>query len=289
MAAIGKRLSSVRATVMKGRRGRKRSERKAETLSPTSPPVKTVEEMYSKPNKHSLPVLPDSSLVIVTHKTLKMVRQACDDDTKSYMSVHVQKSPESGGGSGGGQVSCWPQCSCDSLQLKKYFVMFCLVSTLLILLTVGLYFMSGNVVTVTPPTRQRNFILETVDRATTWKDFDQVGVNNNNLLPHSDLHLSNIQINWGSATTRPAWPPTSSSSSSLRRSLSVSRPRAGSSPSISWSGWTGWSRCSSNPCIKGETIARSRQCLDREGEEADMKICVKQGGVNVEMEPCFCF
>ena len=191
MAAIGKRLSSVRATVMKGRRGggrgggggKKRSERrggkKAETLTPApSTTLKTVEDMYSKPNKHSLPVLPDSSLVIVTHKTLKMVRQACDDDTKSYMSVHVQKSPQSGDGGGGGGVGarCWPQCSCDSLLLKKYFVMFCLVSTLLILLTVGLYFMSGNVVTVTPPTRQRNFILETVDRATTWKDFDQVGV-----------------------------------------------------------------------------------------------------------------
>ena len=181
MAAIGKRLSSVRATVMKGRRGRKRSERKTETLSPTSPPMKTVEEMYSKPNKHSLPVLPDSSLVIVTHKTLKMVRQACDDDTKSYMSVHVQKSPKIAGGGGGAGGSdwwtrCWPQCSCDSLQLKKYLVMFCLVSTLLILLTVGMYFMSGNVVTVTPPTRQRNYILETVERATTWKDFDQVGV-----------------------------------------------------------------------------------------------------------------
>ena len=178
MAAIGKRLSSVRATVMKGRREKRRERKKAETVSPAATTtVKTVEDMYSKPNKHSLPVLPDSSLVIVTHKTLKMVRQACDDDTKSYMSVHVQKSPQSGGGGGGGVggVRCWPQCSCDSLQLKKYFVMFCLVSTLLILLTVGMYFMSGNVVTVTPPSRQRNYILETVDRTTTWKDFDQVG------------------------------------------------------------------------------------------------------------------
>ena len=184
MAAIGKRLSSVRATVMKGRRG-KRSEgsraNKVETLSSAPRTLKTVEDMYSKPNKHSLPVLPDSSLVIVTHKTLKMVRAACDDDTKSYMSVHVQKSPKIAGGGGGAGGSdwwtrCWPQCSCDSLQLKKYLVMFCLVSTLLILLTVGMYFMSGNVVTVTPPTRQRNYILETVERATTWKDFDQVGV-----------------------------------------------------------------------------------------------------------------
>ena len=47
---------------------------------------------------------------------------------------------------------------------------------LVILLTVGLYFMSGNVVTVTPDSRlrNRNFIYETADRTTTWKDFDQV-------------------------------------------------------------------------------------------------------------------
>ena len=80
MAAIGKRLSSVRATVMKGRRGKGREgsrDQKAETLSPGARTVKTVEEMYSKPNKHSLPVLPDSSLVIVTQKTLKMVRADC--------------------------------------------------------------------------------------------------------------------------------------------------------------------------------------------------------------------
>ena len=135
MAAFGKRLSSVRATLMKGRRGKRREgsrAQKAEIVSPAALSVKTVEDMYSKPNKHSLPVLPDSSLVIVTHKTLKMVRAACDEDTKSYMSVHVQKSPQSdgSGGGGGGWVRFWPECSCDSLQLKKYFVMFsfCLVA-----------------------------------------------------------------------------------------------------------------------------------------------------------------
>ena len=69
----------------------------------------------------------------------------------------------------------------------------------------------------------------------------------------------------------------------------MSRPRPATNLSISWSGWTGWSSCTSNPCIKGETIARSRKCLDKAGLDADMKICVKQGGVNVEMEPCFCF
>ena len=175
MAALGKRLSSVRKTLI---REKKEKRSRTANIAAPKPPVKTVgdmyptkrvEDMYSKPQKHSLPVLPDSSLVIVTHKTMKMVRRARDEDTKSYMSVHVQKSPSSEAG--------WrPRCSCDTLQLKKYSVMLGLVSTLVILLTVGLYFMSGNVVTVTPDSRlrNRNFIYETADRTTTWKDFDQV-------------------------------------------------------------------------------------------------------------------
>ena len=171
LAALGKRLSSVRKTLI-----REKKEKKSSRVIPPVPvtPARRVEEMYSKPNKHSLPVLPDSSLVIVTHKTINMVRKARDDDTKSYMSVHVQKSPARERPEPGGR---WrPQCSCDTLQLKKYSVMLGLVSTLVILLTVGLYFMSGNVVTVTPQSRgsARNYIYETVDRSTTWKDFDQV-------------------------------------------------------------------------------------------------------------------
>jgi hypothetical protein len=34
-------------------------------------------------------------------------------------------------------------------------------------------------------------------------------------------------------------------------------------PKAAWAGWTKWSRCSANPCKKGETQARSRQCLNR--------------------------
>ena len=67
--------------------------------------------------------------------------------------------------------------------------MLLLVSSLVTLLTVGLYFMSDNVVTVTPDTAagpatsglapsRRSFIYESVDRrvdrATTWKDYNQV-------------------------------------------------------------------------------------------------------------------
>ena len=176
MAALGKRLSSAKRTLMKERKGRRSdgdNSAKISALSgpPPRPPHRTVEDMYSKPNKHSLPVLPDSSLVIVTHKTLNMLRRPREEDTKSYMSVHVQRAPGTGSNTG------WRQrCSCDSLQLKKYSVMSGLVSTLVILLTVGMYFMSGNVVTVTPEPRSRNYVLETVDRATTWRDFDQVAI-----------------------------------------------------------------------------------------------------------------
>ena len=74
--------------------------------------------------------------------------------------------------------------TCSALKLKKYCVMLLLVSSLVTLLTVGLYFMSDNVVTVTPDTAagpapsRRSFIYESVDRrvdrATTWKDYNQV-------------------------------------------------------------------------------------------------------------------
>ena len=73
-------------------------------------------------------------------------------------------------------------------------------------------------------------------------------------------------------------------------------------------------RCSANPCKKGETQARSRQCLDRSetsvlrlslfqvlinpirrttGEEVDLSACSGRGqrraGDRIEIEPCFCF
>ena len=72
--------------------------------------------------------------------------------------------------------------------------MLLLVSSLVTLLTVGLYFMSDNVVTVTPDTAagpapsRRSFIYESVDRrvdrATTWKDYNQV---------HHTIHKVNSQ------------------------------------------------------------------------------------------------
>ncbi|XP_023330412.1 uncharacterized protein LOC111702861 isoform X2 [Eurytemora carolleeae] len=57
----------------------------------------------------------------------------------------------------------------------------------------------------------------------------------------------------------------------------------------SWGSWSSWSKCNSSPCIPGETMARSRVCLTQEKTEISMKGCIEQGGVNVEIEPCFCF
>ena len=146
--------------------------------------VKTVEDMYSKPNKFSLPVMPDTnpSLVIVTKKTMNLVRRQAEDDDKSYMSVHVQSARRSGKPV---TRDTKQLCSyCDSLKLKKYSVMFLLVSSLVTLLTVGLYFMSDNVVTVSKDrvhvnnVNRRNFVYDSLDtrvnRATTWKDYNQV-------------------------------------------------------------------------------------------------------------------
>ena len=139
--------------------------------------------MYSKPNKFSLPVIPDTttpSLVIVTKKTINMVRTSPEDDSKSYMSVRVESDTRKRREHDGSN------CVCDSLRCKKYSVMLGLVSCLVSLLTVGLYFMSDNVVTVIPDNNvksvinRRNFIYQPspqttrLDRATTWKDFNQV-------------------------------------------------------------------------------------------------------------------
>ena len=148
---------------------------------------KTIEDMYSKPKKFSLTVVPDtnSSLVLVSNKTLTMISKHPEDDTKSYMSVHVQSNTKDKhhkkvrDSSANNNV-----CSCDMVKLKKYLVMSLLVLCLMSLLSVGLYFMSGNVVTVTPENslhntlhRQRSFIYDSssvVDRSSTWKDFNQV-------------------------------------------------------------------------------------------------------------------
>ena len=79
------------------------------------------------------------------------------------------------------------------MKCKKYSVMLGLVSCLVSLLTVGLYFMSDNVVTLSghnvvtlsPDTKTvvntRSFIYQPSqsarpDRATTWRDFNQVHI-----------------------------------------------------------------------------------------------------------------
>ena len=148
---------------------------------------KTIEDMYSKPKKFSLTVVPDinPSLVLVSNKTMTMISKHPEDDTKSYMSVHVQSNTNDKSNKKVRDSSVNNSlCSCDMVKLKKYLVMSLLVLCLMSLLTVGLYFMSGNVVTVTPDNslhntlhRQRSFIYDSnsaVDRSSTWKDFNQV-------------------------------------------------------------------------------------------------------------------
>ena len=184
LGALASRLSSIRKTFSRRRREREEAQLKTRNIV-NSARVKTVEDMYSKPNKFSLPVMPDTnpSLVIVTKKTMNLVRRQAEDDDKSYMSVHVQSSRRSGKPV---TRDTNQSCSyCDSLKLKKYSVMFLLVSSLVTLLTVGLYFMSDNVVTVSKDrvhinnVNRRNFVYDSLDtrvnRATTWKDYNQVG------------------------------------------------------------------------------------------------------------------
>ena len=147
---------------------------------------KTIEDMYSKPKKFSLTVVPDTnpSLVLLNSKTMTMISKHHEDDNQSYMSVHVQsntKDTHKKLRDTNVEYFCSP---CDMVKLKKYLVMSLLVLCLMSLLSVGLYFMSGNVVTVTPDNslhntlhRQRSFIYDSkssVDRSSTWKDFNQV-------------------------------------------------------------------------------------------------------------------
>ena len=180
LQSVGRRLSSVRKTLTRIKRHSRAVEPGQHGRPETSSTmVKSLEDMYSKPNKFSLPVLPDTnnpSLVIVTKKTMSMVRTSAEEDSKSYMSVRVQADKNS---------DAQYDCTCDAHRCKKYSVMLGLVSCLVSLLTVGLYFMSDNVVTVIPENvnivnNRRNFIYQPspdtarLDRSTTWKDFNQV-------------------------------------------------------------------------------------------------------------------
>ena len=138
-----------------------------------------------------------------------------------------------------------------------------LVSSLVMFLTVGLYFMTGQVVRVQGerPARLLEPAVTAGSRADAWPDFNR--------------------INWGSSDGR-VW--------STPRATSTERSSSPGGPSLTgWSAWSAWSRCNSRPCLRGQTTARSRACTDRQGRDSDMKICVKQGGLNVEIEPCFCF
>ena len=185
LSALSQRLTSVRQTFSRRRREKEQEaeQHKSRNIISSSQ-VKSVEDMYSKPNKFSLPVIPDTanpSLVIVTKKTMNMVRRQEEDDG-SYMSVHVQSAVRRDKPVMRRQTN--KQCCsyCDSQKLKKYSVMFLLVSSLVTLLTVGLYFMSDNVVTVSnngiSNVNRRNFVYDSLDsrvnRATTWKDYNQV-------------------------------------------------------------------------------------------------------------------
>ena len=186
LSALSQRLTSIRQTFSRRRREKEQEAQQHKSRNIiSSSQVKSVEDMYSKPNKFSLPVIPDTanpSLVIVTKKTMNMVRRQEEDDG-SYMSVHVQSSVRRDKPVMRRQTNN-QFCSyyCDSQKPKKYSVMFLLVSSLVTLLTVGLYFMSDNVVTVSNNginnVNRRNFVYDSLDsrvnRATTWKDYNQV-------------------------------------------------------------------------------------------------------------------
>ena len=187
LSALSQRLTSIRQTFSRRRREREQEAQQHKSRNIiSSSQVKSVEDMYSKPNKFSLPVIPDTanpSLVIVTKKTMNMVRRQAEDDDRSYMSVHVQSAGQKESATKKGKVTKIKCCSyCDSQKLKKYSVMFLLVSSLVTMLTVGLYFMSDNVVTVSNKglsnVNRRSFVYDSqdsrVNRATTWKDYNQV-------------------------------------------------------------------------------------------------------------------
>ena len=187
LSALSQRLTSIRQTFSRRRREREQEAQQHKSRNIiSSSQVKSVEDMYSKPNKFSLPVIPDTanpSLVIVTKKTMNIVRRQAEDDDRSYMSVHVQSAGQKESATKKGKVTKIKCCSyCDSQKLKKYSVMFLLVSSLVTMLTVGLYFMSDNVVTVSNKglsnVNRRSFVYDSLDsrvnRATTWKDYNQV-------------------------------------------------------------------------------------------------------------------
>ena len=110
------------------------------------------------------------------------------------MSVHFQgKKPRN-------KEKNSPSClTCDKVKVKKYLVMGVLVSCLVSLLTVGLYFMSDNVVKVSPETmvgvnkiKRRSYIYESVDRPvdrpSTWRDYSKV----RNFKVQPIVHLQDI-------------------------------------------------------------------------------------------------
>ena len=62
-------------------------------------------------------------------------------------------------------------------------------------------------------------------------------------------------------------------------------PRAGPN----WAPWSAWSGCSSQ-CLRGESQARHRACLDAEGSTAaEIKPCIERGRkANVDIRLCAC-
>ena len=56
-----------------------------------------------------------------------------------------------------------------------------------------------------------------------------------------------------------------------------------------WAPWSAWSGCSSQ-CLRGESQARHRACLDAEGNTAaEIKPCIERGRkANVDIRLCAC-
>lgn len=76
---------------------------------------------------------------------------------------------------------------------------------------------------------------------------------------------------------------------SLQSSLSSRAKTQGISLLDHWDHWSPWSPCSSHCRQSGESQARSRSCLDATGTiREDIKPCLAQGGLNIEIRRCLC-
>jgi len=142
---MGRRFPSMRNTLKREKKKKTAEEKQQKTETFSGTLSRTLEGMYAKPKKISLSLSKEKnpSLVIHTKKTqplshMTQVQCKTPDDESSYMSVHFK--PD--------KMSRKIKCPCSKAQVTKYLVMATMVLGLLAFLSVGLYLMSGNVVTI---------------------------------------------------------------------------------------------------------------------------------------------